>query len=166
MFSQSTVPLGINYQAVARDNSGNELVNRSIDVRFSIISGNPLGTPVYQELHSNVITSKYGVFSLIIGGGVATGGIYDDLSQVDWASALHYLKVEVKFQGAFTDMGTMQFLAVPYALYAYKSLEAGPEGPKGDTGPLGPAGRRDLKVMQAIRHLTTRHYLLMGLICQ
>ena len=61
-FAQGTLPLGINYQAVARDNSGNELVNRSIDVRFSIISGNPLGAPVYQELHSNVITSKYGVF--------------------------------------------------------------------------------------------------------
>ena len=82
---------------------------------------------------------------MIIGRGVATGGIYDDLSQVDWASALHYLKVEVKFQGAFTDMGTMQFLAVPYALYAYKSLEAGPQGPKGDIGPVGPAGPQGLK---------------------
>ncbi len=34
-------------------------------------------------------------------------------------------------------MGTMQFMAVPYALYAAKSLEpgpAGPPGPKGDPG--------------------------------
>jgi hypothetical protein len=31
-------------------------------------------------------------------------------------------------------MGTMQFLAVPYALYAQKSLEPGPQGPKGDPG--------------------------------
>jgi hypothetical protein len=34
----------------------------------------------------------------------------------------------------------MQFLAVPYALYAQKSLEPGPAGPKGDPGPKGESG--------------------------
>jgi C1q domain len=128
------VPLGIFYQAVARDNNGKELVNRDIDVKFSIISGNPLGTVVYQELHSDVNTTKYGVFSLIIGHGTQTGGLYSDLSQIHWNQAFHYLKVEVKFDNDFIDMGTMQFLAVPYALYAQKSLEPGPQGPKGDPG--------------------------------
>ena len=129
-----TVPLGIFYQAVARDNFGKELVNKNIDVKFSIISGNPLGTVVYQELHSGVITSKYGVFSIIIGHGTPTGGLYSELSQIKWNQAYHYLKVEVKFDNDFIDMGTMQFLAVPYALYAQKSLEPGPPGPKGDPG--------------------------------
>ena len=128
------VPLGIFYQAVARDNVGKELANRKIDVKFSIISGNPLGTVVYQELYSDVTTSKYGVFSLIIGKGTPTGGLYGDLSQIQWNTAFHYLKVEVKFDNDFIDMGTMQFLAVPYALYAQKSLEPGPQGPKGDPG--------------------------------
>jgi hypothetical protein len=128
------VPLGIFYQAVARDNTGKELVNKNIDVKFSIIIGNPLGTVVYQELYSNITTSKFGVFSLIIGRGTPTGGIYADLSQIQWNTAFHYLKVEVKFDNDFVDMGTMQFLAVPYALYAQKSLEPGPQGPKGDPG--------------------------------
>jgi hypothetical protein len=128
------VPLGIFYQAVARDNVGKELANKKIDVKFSIISGNPLGTVVYQELYSDVTTSKYGVFSLIIGKGTPTGGLYGDLSQIQWNTAFHYLKVEVKFDNDFIDMGTMQFLAVPYALYAQKSLEPGPQGPKGDPG--------------------------------
>jgi hypothetical protein len=128
------VPLGIFYQAVARDNSGKELVNKNIDVKFSIISGNPLGTVVYQELYSDITTSKFGVFSLIIGHGTPTGGLYNDLSQIRWNQAYHYLKVEVKFDNDFIDMGTMQFLAVPYALYAQKSLEPGPQGPKGDPG--------------------------------
>ena len=128
------VPLGIFYQAVARDNFGKELVNKSIDVKFSIISGNPLGTVVYQELHSGITTSKYGVFSLIIGHGTPTGGLYGELSLVQWNTAYHYLKIEVKFDNDFVDMGTMQFLAVPYALYAQKSLEPGPQGPKGDPG--------------------------------
>ena len=128
------VPLGIFYQAVARDNFGKELINKDINVKFSIISGNPLGTVVYQELHSDVTTSKYGVFSLIIGHGTPTGGLYGELSQIQWSQAYHYLKIEVKFDNDFIDMGTMQFLAVPYALYAQKSLEPGPTGPKGDPG--------------------------------
>lgn len=134
------VPLGIFYQAVARDNYGKELVNKDIDVKFSIISENPLGTVVYQELHSKVNTTKFGVFSLIIGHGTPTGGTYGDLSQIQWGQAYHYLKIEVKFDNDFIDMGTIQFLAVPYALYAQKSLEPGPAGAKGDPGPKGDQG--------------------------
>lgn len=139
-FGQQGVPAGINYQAVARDNYGKELANSEIDVRFSVISQNPLGTIVYQELHSGVITSKYGVFSLVMGHGVPTGGMYSDLSQVRWADSYHYLKVEVKFENTFVDMGTMQFMAVPYALFAMKALDPGPAGEKGDTGPAGQQG--------------------------
>lgn len=139
---QVGVPAGINYQAVARDNYGKELANTDIDVRFSIIAKNPLGTVVYQELHSDVITSKYGVFSLIIGKGVPTGGNCNCLAEVSWGDSFHYLKVEVKFGSSFIDMGTMQFMAVPYALFASKSLEPGPVGPKGNPGIQGPAGSK------------------------
>jgi hypothetical protein len=140
-YAQYKVPYGINYQAVARDNYGNELANRKISVKFSVISGDPLGSAVYQELHQNIITSAFGVFSLVIGQGTPTGGtIYNDLSQVQWEKASHYLKVEVKFENSFMDMGTMPFLSVPYALYAQKSLEPGPAGPKGDPGPKGEPG--------------------------
>jgi hypothetical protein len=138
--SGQNVPLGIFYQAVARDNSGRELASRDIDIKFSIISGNPLGTVVYQELHDKVTTSKFGIFSLILGRGTVTGGTFGDLSEIQWGQALHYLKVEVKFDNDFIDMGTMQFLSVPYALYAQKSLEPGPAGPKGDAGPKGESG--------------------------
>ncbi|MGB4293099.1 MAG: hypothetical protein WBJ37_09490 [Bacteroidales bacterium] len=134
------VPLGIHYQAVARDSYGKELYNRDIDVKFSIYSGNPLGTLEYQELHSKVRTSRFGVFSLVIGQGINTGGRVSSLGDIEWEKANHYLKVEVKFENDFMDMGTIQFLAVPYALYARKSLEPGPQGPKGDPGPQGPKG--------------------------
>lgn len=134
-FAQNSVPLGIHYQAVARDNYGNELANRKISIKFSIISGDPLGTVVYQEVHQDVTTSRYGVFSLVIGNGIPTGNTpFGELSQIEWNKAFHYLKVEVKFENSYMDMGTMQFLAVPYALYAQKSLEPGPAGPKGEAG--------------------------------
>jgi hypothetical protein len=141
ILAQNTVPMGIHYQAVARDNYGNELVNKKISVKFSIISGDPLGTPVYQEVHQDIITSRFGVFSLVIGHGVITGSApCSSLSEIAWEQADHYLKVEVKFENDFMDMGTMQFLAVPYALYAQKSLEPGPPGPKGDQGVKGEPG--------------------------
>jgi len=132
--AQNTVPGGINYQAVARDNNGDELVNTDIEVRFSIRTGSPSGPVVYQEVFTGVTTSRYGVFSLIIGKGDPVLGTF---AGIDWSTANHYLNVEVKFENLFMDMGTMQFMAVPYALYAAKSLEPGPQGPpgpKGDTG--------------------------------
>ncbi|MDX9929735.1 MAG: hypothetical protein RBS37_07780, partial [Bacteroidales bacterium] len=140
LLSSQTVPQGIHYQAVARDITGKELSDRNIDVRFSIISGTPLGSVVYQELHQAVRTSKYGVFTLIVGGGLPVGGTVGEISQVSWGSELHYLRVEIKFTNEFSDMGTMQFLSVPYALFAAKSLEPGPAGPQGPTGPQGPPG--------------------------
>jgi hypothetical protein len=139
-YGQESVPLGIYYQAVARDNYGKELASKDIEVKFSIIIGTPIGNTVYEELHSKVTTSKYGVFSLIIGSGTPTGGIYGELSQIQWSKSYHYLRVDVKFENDFVYMGTMQFLAVPYALFAQKSLEPGPAGPKGDPGPKGETG--------------------------
>ena len=132
-----TVPQGINYQAVARDFAGKELSEKVIDVRFSIMLADQV---VYRELHQSVRTSKYGVFTLMVGSGMPVGGTAGELSQVNWSQGPHSLKVEIKFTNDFTDMGTMQFTSVPYALYAGKSLEAGPTGPPGPAGPTGPPG--------------------------
>ena len=144
--AQGTVPGGINYQAVARDNNGNELVNTAIEVRFSIRTGSPAGPVIYQEIFANVTTSRYGVFSLIIGKGDPVLGTF---AGIDWSTTNHYLQVEVKFENLFLDMGTMQFMAVPYALYAGKSLEPGPQGPPGPQGiPGDPATDTDDQRLQ------------------
>ncbi len=134
VLAQATVPGGINYQAVARDNNGDELVNTNIEVRFSIRTGSPSGPVVYQEVFTGITTSRYGVFSIIIGKGDPVLGTF---TGIDWSTANHYLQVEVKFENLFMDMGTMQFMAVPYALYAAKSLEPGPQGPPGPQGVPG-----------------------------
>ena len=49
-FAQS-VPQGINYQAVARDASGNEITNQPLTVRLSVVSGSATGTISWQETH-------------------------------------------------------------------------------------------------------------------
>ena len=111
------MPIGINYQAVARDNLGNELKNRNLNVRISIIAGDPTGIVEYAETHS-VNTDPFGLFNLVIGQGSFYEGEKTDFNTINWASSSHFLKVEVDFGQGYISMGTMQFLAVPYALYA------------------------------------------------
>ena len=129
-----SVPIGINYQAVARDASGNELINRNIDVRLSIISGSPAGEIEWEEVHSEVTTSQFGLFNIIIGQGIYSNGTVTSFEDIPWGDDLFFLKVEIKFDSEYLTMGTMQFLSVPYALYAQKSLEPGPQGPPGPAG--------------------------------
>ena len=116
------------------------LSTRILMLNFQLSQGILLVLLFTRNYIAHVTTSKFGVFSLIIGHGTPTGGLYGELSQIQWSQAYHYLKVEVKFDNDFIDMGTMQFLAVPYALYAQKSLEPGPAGPKGDPGLKGDSG--------------------------
>ena len=132
------VPQGLNYQAIARDTAGALLKNRSINVRLSIISGTPTGVIQWQETHA-LNTNKFGLFTLIIGQGTSTGvGASSTFSAINWASASFYLKVEVDYTGGinYTDMGTTQFWAVPYALVAQNAFNTHP----GPTGPTGVAG--------------------------
>jgi hypothetical protein len=116
LFAQQ-MPIGINYQAVARDNQGNELKNRNLNIRLSIISGDLTGPVEYSETHS-IVTDNFGLFKLVIGAGAYYAGEKTEFTDIDWSTAPHFLKVESDFGQGFVLMGTMQFLAVPYALYA------------------------------------------------
>jgi hypothetical protein len=120
------MPLGINYQAIARDNAGNELKNTNLSVRVSIISEEATGNAVYAETHS-VTTDLFGLFKLVIGQGSYYSGTVDDFADISWGSSSHFLKVEVNFGDGFISMGTMPFLAVPYALYAANAGDTGGE---------------------------------------
>jgi hypothetical protein len=113
------VPQGINYQAVARDFTGEELTNQSISVRLSIISGSPGGQVEWIENHS-VTTNRFGLFNLVIGQGTREGGEKEEFSDLKWGLLPHYLKVAIKFQESdeYMDMGTAQFFSVPYAIYS------------------------------------------------
>ena len=66
------VPQGVGYQGVATDANGIELVNQSISIRASVISGSATGTIEWQETH-NTSTDTFGLFTLTIGQGTSTG---------------------------------------------------------------------------------------------
>jgi hypothetical protein len=139
-------PEGINYQAVALDPNGKEIVgvdsrgqslpDKAISIRFTIISESVSGTEQYMETHKTN-TDAYGMFSLVIGAGEKTGGAVNSFADINWGSGAHFLKVELDPDGGnnFVTMGIQQMMSVPYALYAKTSgTGGGTQGPKGDDG--------------------------------
>ncbi|MCC6690010.1 MAG: collagen-like protein, partial [Bacteroidia bacterium] len=134
-------PQGINYQAVARDNTGNILANKNINVRFEIT-----GSLTFTEQHSTT-TNKFWLFNLVIGKGTQTST--SSFSAINWGSAPHFLEVFVDYNGSgFLSLGKTQLMSVPYALYAGNALPgatgptgiAGTNGTNGATGPTGATG--------------------------
>ena len=114
------VPQGVGYQAVATDANGIELVNQSISIRASVLSGSANGTIEWEETHAT-ITDAFGLFALTIGEGNSTGnGAQLSFADISWGTNTHYLKIEIDVTGGanYSFMGTNQMMSVPYALYA------------------------------------------------
>lgn len=107
-------PSKFNYQAVARDNSGNPLSNKLISIRLSILNTSPSGPEVYKETFL-ISTNEFGHFNIPIGGG---SSILGSIESVNWNAEDKYLKIEMDATGGtnYVLMGSTQLLSVPYAL--------------------------------------------------
>ena len=113
-------PQGVGYQGVATDVNGIELINQSISIRASVLSGSANGTIQWEETHATT-TDTFGLFSLTIGQGASTGnGAQTSFADISWGTNTHYLKIEMDVNGGsnYLFMGTNQMMSVPYALYA------------------------------------------------
>ncbi len=137
-FAQVAPPPGINYQAVARDNTGSILANNSLTIRVSILNV-VNGAPQFQETHT-VTTNQFGLFDMVIGQGTFVTGPYNSLSAIPWGSSNYFVKIEANPGTGYIDMGTMQLWSVPYALYSGSSTNPGPTGPAGANGVTGANG--------------------------
>ncbi len=118
-------PQAINYQAVVRRSTGDLLSNQDIHFRISILQDSAGGTVVYKETH-NAETNLYGLANLAIGTGTVLMGNFDEIS---WGSTGHYIRIEMDTTDGsnFYEMGTIQLLSVPYALYAKDVSTVSPE---------------------------------------
>lgn len=121
----------LNFQGVARNNSGTVLANQAIKVRLSVRDAIPTGTVQYSETRS-VTTSAFGSFTIAMGSPGATN-ITGSIATVTWASGAKFLQVEVDPVNGniFTDMGTTEMVTVPTALYATAAGSASPNGNAG-----------------------------------
>jgi hypothetical protein len=133
LFGQAP-PQGINYQAVARNSSGNPIIGASLDVQFRIWDAPVGGSILFTETHTSLNTNAYGLFTTVI-GSVNTGAF----SSISWAGGLRFLEVSVDDGSGMVSMGRLQMQSVPYALYA-ANAGGGLMGTTGATGSTGIAG--------------------------
>ena len=125
-------PNGFNYQASVRDANGALVTEQSVSFKFHIVQGTQTAAPTYTETHATN-TDDLGQVSVVIGQGNATSGTF---SSIDWSLGSYFLKIEVELSAGsgYVDLGTTQFMSVPYALYAQNAGGSLPQGTSsGDT---------------------------------
>lgn len=114
--AQSDPPQGFNYQAVARDASGQVLTHQDIALKITLSSKADSLVKPYTEIHE-VKTDGLGLFRLVIGRGQATSGSWD---KVPFSSAQIWLHIELDPRGGrtFTLVNSSELMSVPYAFHA------------------------------------------------
>jgi len=124
MVALAQTPQGINYQAIARDASGNALTSQKVSLRFTILTGNTIN---YQETTS-LTTNSFGLIAYVIGSGTVASGTF---ASIPWTVGSKTLKVEMDPTGVATastvtyPISTSQALeSVPYALAAGQASTA------------------------------------------
>lgn len=122
LFLLSSLPAqsqsGFSYQAIARDNAGELLSSQGISVRFIILSEESDET-IWQESH-DVITNEFGLFTVVVGGtdGYGKSGMVESFDAIDWSATQYSLKIMVKVDGEFIDLGSAPIHTVPVAQFA------------------------------------------------
>ncbi|MEJ5316752.1 MAG: fibrobacter succinogenes major paralogous domain-containing protein [Tenuifilum sp.] len=126
------VPQRIAYQAVLRNADGTVMANQQVELQVLLHRTTATGDVVYSETHTKTTTNQ-GLVSFEIGAGTVNAGTFSGIS---WSDPI-FLELKVKKQGqqSFTDLGTSQIVAVPYAFLAEKSLNA--SNGISSLGPLG-----------------------------
>jgi uncharacterized protein (TIGR02145 family) len=114
-------PQRLSYQAVARDASGLPLASTTATLRFKIHDLTLNGEVIWTEVQT-VNTNANGLFNTQLGNTTS-------LESVAWGEGGKFLQVELLLSGNYVDLGTQQFLSVPYALFAnHVNLNVSTEG--------------------------------------
>jgi hypothetical protein len=119
--AKAQAPAFFNYQGVARNATGNALVNKTIRLRLSIHDGGAIGTVVYAETRL-VTTNAFGLFNVQVGGAGALS-ITGTIAGTNWNSGTKWMQVEMDPEGGtnLKDIGTTQLTSVPYSLFTTQS---------------------------------------------
>ncbi len=89
---------------------------------MSILEGSSSGSVLYSETHAET-TNDFGIINLKIGDG---NNPSTDFATINWGSDKKFLKIEMDESGgsSYTNLGTVQLLSVPYALFANEADSA------------------------------------------
>jgi len=113
IFSVQAQNRGINYKAVISE-AGSLLQNHNVTLKFTILKDNRIN--LYEETHA-VTTDDNGIVVANIGEGTLVSG---DTNNINFLDDIYY-NVAIDTGSGYTDMGTHQFKAVPYAMVAKKA---------------------------------------------
>ncbi|WP_181248523.1 SusF/SusE family outer membrane protein [Flavobacterium magnum] len=117
------IPQGLNYQAVVRDGNGIVLANHEVTFWMGIVKNTADNSETeYLETHT-VTTDDIGQVSFVIGQGNFEAGT--PFSQLDWAHGNTYLRIGINTGSGYVNLGTTQFMSVPYALFAGNAMPNG-----------------------------------------
>jgi trimeric autotransporter adhesin len=118
----SQVPQGFNYQAIARDGSGNPIGGATIKVRLSLLTdtlGFRAGTGgayVWEEEHIGVVTNAYGLFNIVLGTGSRVQGV-NNFGLINWSLPTLYLGTKIANPSTYKPLGGAKLWSVPYSMY-------------------------------------------------
>jgi Protein of unknown function (DUF1566)/Head domain of trimeric autotransporter adhesin len=122
----SQIPQGFNYQAIARDGSGNPIAGATIKVKLSILSdttgfyltGGSPASYIWEEEQTNVKTNAFGLFTVVFGNPNATKiqGTAAGFSAIDWAKTPLYIGTKIANPTNYKIMGSAKLWSVPYSM--------------------------------------------------
>ncbi len=119
MFAQNT-PIGMHYQAIARDAAGDLIANEQMVVKVEMMTLEPNESVIYSEMHS-LSSNTFGLLNLSIGEGKKTSGEFDE---IPWSDQNVWARISIKKSSDddFRIVTSSKLYSVPYAYYA---IEAG-----------------------------------------
>lgn len=112
---------GINYQAVARDASGQVLANYPLSIQVNFTEGPKSSANYFSEVHE-VLTDDQGYFQILIGDGM---GATTQLQDVPWAQKAIWLNtiLSSKQDLDIRIENQSKLLSVPYTMFAASAKE-------------------------------------------
>jgi Chaperone of endosialidase/Head domain of trimeric autotransporter adhesin len=115
---KAQVPQGFNYQAIARDGTGNPITGATMQVKIDILSDTIANTIVYGELFNPVKTNAFGLFNIVVGTGVKQSGSAASFNVIDWTKTPLFLRTSIYYPSSWKVMGTSKLQSVPYSMVA------------------------------------------------
>jgi hypothetical protein len=125
-FLSSQVPQGFNYQAIAKDGSGNPITNATIKVKLSILTDTTgfytsgSGTFLWEEEQTNIKTNAFGLFTVVFGNTSATKvqGFATNFSAIDWTKTPLFIGTKIANPIDYKNLGAAKLWSVPYSMVA------------------------------------------------
>ena len=108
LFAQ-TIPEGINFQSLFRNEDGSPMVNQRVAIEISLTSGEELPEVYYQELH-DLTTNELGLLNILIGKGQYP---LHKLTDVPWEKGDIWLSISILENGLYREVIKNELLAVP-----------------------------------------------------